>query len=259
MTQDRNKRKSKRVRHKVCTERRSLRLWYADRLGQWLLETERQELEDVLVNLFGYHLIQVGCLSDDDILDSSRILHRVVVDVDANGITDIFGLYGRPDALPIESDSVDVVLLPHTLEFEYAPHQVLREVDRVLVPEGHVVILGFNPWSMWGLWWTLRLRRGGPPWCGRFRSTLRLKDWLALLGFDTVLLQSYFFRPPLHHAGIMRRLGFLERLGKRWWPIFGGAYLLVAKKRVATLTPIKPRWRPRRSLVGADLPRPTMQ
>lgn len=251
--------KSRLRKPKVCTDRRRLRTWYAGLLGQWLLESEREQLEAVLPNLFGYHLLQVGCLSDHDLLDSSRILHRVVVDVDADDVTDVFGLFGRPDALPIESDSVDVVLLPHTLEFENDPHQVLREVDRVLVPEGHVVILGFNPWSIWGTWWTMRLRRGGPPWCGRFRSTLRIQDWLALLGFDTVMSQGYFFRPPFHHAGIMRRLDFMERLGKRWWPIFGGAYLLVAKKRVATLTPIKPRWRPRRSLVAADLARPTMQ
>jgi len=251
--------KSRQGNSKVCTERRRLRSWYAHRLGQWLLETERHELEAVLPNLFGYHLLQVGCLSDDDIVCCSRILHRVVVDVDADEITDVFGLYGRPDALPIESDSVDVVLLPHTLEFENDPHQVLREVDRVLVPEGHVVILGFNPWSIWGLWWTLRLHRGGPPWCGRFRGTIRIKDWLALLGFDTVLSQGYFFRPPFHHTGIMKRLGFMERIGRRWGSFFGGAYLLVAKKRVATITPIKPRWRPRRSLVTADIPRPTMQ
>lgn len=259
MAQEHKTRKLKWHRRKACTERRVLRAWYAGRLGQWFLETERTELETILPNLFGYHLLQVGCLNDTDMLDSSKILHRVVVDVDAEDTGDVFGLYGRPDALPIESDCVDVVLLQHTLDFELDPHQVLREVDRVLVPEGHVVILGFNPWSIWGLWWTIRLRRGAPPWCGRFRSTLRIKDWFSLLGFDTVLSRSYFFRPPFNHAGIMRRLGFMERMGGRGWSFFGGGYLLVAKKRVATLTPIKPRWRPRRSIITTDLPRPTMQ
>jgi SAM-dependent methyltransferase len=259
MARKRDKLKSMSGSRKVCTERWRLRDWYASNLGQWLQESERDELDVILPNLFGYHLLQIGCLNDKDILGSSRVLHRVVVDVDADKVTGIFGLYGRPDALPIESDSVDVVLLPHTLEFEHDPHQVLREVERVLVPEGHVVILGFNPWSIWGIWWTIRLRRGKPPWCGRFRSNMRIKDWLALLGFDTVMSQGYFFRPPFHHAGIMRRLSFMERFGKRWWSIFGGAYVLVGKKRVATFTPIKPRWRPRRSMITADLPRPTMQ
>ena len=259
MARDQNIQKLKPHGPPVCTERRHWRNWCANRPGQWLLETERHELEEILPNLFGYHLLQVGCLSGEDMLGCSRVLHRVVVDIDADEVTDVFGLYGRPDALPIDTDSVDVVLLPHTLEFENDPHQVLREVERVLVPEGHVVILGFNPWSIWGLWWNLRLRRGGPPWCGRFRGAIRIKDWLALLGFDTVVSQGYFFRPPFPHAGIMKRLGFMERMGRRWWPFMGGAYLLVAKKRVATLTPIKPRWRPRRSLVSANLTRPTLQ
>jgi len=160
MARDQNIQKSKPHGPPVCTERRHWRNWCANRPGQWLLETERQELEEILPNLFGYHLLQVGCLSGEDILGCSRVLHRVVVDIDADEVTDVFGLYGRPDALPIDTDSVDVVLLPHTLEFENDPHQVLREVERVLVPEGHVVILGFNPWSIWGLWWNLRLRRG---------------------------------------------------------------------------------------------------
>jgi len=93
------------------------------------------------------------------------------------------------------------------------------------------------------------LRRRRPPWSGDFRSILRLKDWLALLGFDLVYTRSFFFRPPLKRMGIMNRLDFLECVGRRWWPFLGGAYILVAKKRVVTLTPIKPRWRPRRRLI----------
>jgi hypothetical protein len=93
--------------------------------------------------------------------------------------------------------------------------------------------------------------RRQPPWCGRFISQARLRDWFQLLGFDVVLTTTYFFRPPLPSQSIMDRLGFLDRWGKRWWPFFGGAYVMVAKKRVATLTPIRPRWRPRRSRLGA--------
>ncbi len=243
---------------KRCAERWRLRQWYAEGLGRWLLESEQQQLDQILPNLFGYHLIQVGHMVDDDLLHSSRISHRVVVDGDLCRLEAAAGgpgLLGRPDALPLQRDSVDVVVLPHILEFEAHPHEVLREVERVLVAEGHVVILGFNPWSLWGLWRLLRRRHGHPPWYGTFRSVLRLKDWLALLGFDIIMTCNYFYRPPLRHAGFMRRLGFLERLGKRWWPFLGGAYVMVAKKRVVTLTPIKPRWRPRRRLVQVDLAR----
>lgn len=235
-----------------------MRQWYAQGLGQWLLENEQQQLDRILPNLFGYHLIQVGHMVDADLLYSSRISHRVVVDSeirDQEAATAGPTLLGRPDALPLQRDSVDVVVLPHILEFEASPHEVLREVERVLVAEGHVVILGFNPWSLWGLWRLLRRRRGHPPWYGTFRSVLRLKDWLALLGYDIIMARNDFYRPPLRHAGLMRRLSFLERLGNRWWPFLGGAYVIVARKRVVTLTPIKPRWRPRRRLVQVDLAR----
>jgi SAM-dependent methyltransferase len=162
-------------------------------------------------------------------------------------------MYTYAQALPILTDSVDVVVLAHTLEFEQDPHQVLREADRVLVPEGHVVILGFNPWSPWGLWHVLVSRWSRPPWSGQFRSLWRIKDWLALLGFDTTVSRGFFFRPPLRHDGVMHRLKVMEKLGQRFWPFAGAVYIIVAKKRVMRPTPIRPRWRPGRSLVGAGL------
>ena len=241
-----------------CISRNGLRLWYDTPVGNRLLDIERRKLDAILPNLFGYHLLQVGCMVDDDLLGASRISHRIVIDVVEDRPLQCVRLRAYPDRLPIASDSVDVVVLPHTLEFEADPHQALREIDRILIPEGHVVILGFNPWSWWGLRRLFRRRRRDTyPWCGRFRSLPRIKDWLALLGFDIVMTSGYFFRPPLNHDRIMRRLNFIETAGARWLPMLSGAYLLVAKKRVLTLTPIKPRWRPRRSLIGADMPEPT--
>jgi len=236
-----------------------MRRWYAGKLGQRLLASERAQLNAVLPDLFGYHLLQIGLSFKDDLLGSSRISHRVVMDPDVRrpghdvgGNVPNVHLWGKPESLPLQSDALDVVVLPHTLEYEAHPHEVLREIDRVLVAEGHVVILGFNPWSLWGIWRLLRFRRRRPPWSGNFRSILRLKDWLALLGFDPVYTRSYFFRPPLKHHGIMSRLAFLECIGRRWWPFLGGAYILVARKRVVSLTLVKPRWRPRRRLMEVD-------
>lgn len=229
--------------------------WYGLNLGRTLLETEVTRLNGILSNLFGYHLLQVGQIGDADLLAGSRITHRMVlgVDVETRGRK---CLYARADALPLASDTIDVIVLPHTLEFETEPHQVLREAERVLIPEGHVVILGFNPWSLWGLW-RLFLRRGSyPPWCGNFRGLTRIKDWLALLGFDTIEEQGYFFRPPLQNLRVMQKLSFMENVGARWWPGLAGCYVLLAKKRVATLTPIKPSWR-RSRLVNAGVVEPT--
>jgi len=244
--------------HEGTDKRCDVRVWFTQRLGQRLLDQECRHLEEVLPYLFGYHLVQVGRFTDQDLIGASRVLHRVVMDPDygANPLTP--GFYGCADALPIESDSIDVLLLHHTLEFEPDPHQVLREADRTLIPEGHVVIMCFNPWSLWGLWRLVLKRKGRAPWCGQFLSHTRLKDWLALLGFDIVVAKPYFFRPPLHSERIMQKLQFLDRLGERWWPVLPGSYLIVAKKRVATLTPIKPRWRPRRSRqLAPDLAGPT--
>lgn len=101
------------------------------------------------------------------------------------------------------------------------------------------------------IWRMVLCWRGRPPWCGRFISQARLNDWLRLLGFDIVESRRFFFRPPLSHKGMMRRLRFLDYIGRRWLPFFGAGYVVVARKRVATLTPIKSRWRPMRRPVAA--------
>ena len=149
---------------------------------------------------------------------------------------------GLPEALPFEGKSVDVVLMPHTLDFAEDPHQVLREVQRVLSPEGYAVILGFNPISLWGFWRVLVKRQRRVPWCGQFLSLFRLKDWLHLLGYETTQGAMYFYRPPFKKPGLMERLHFLDKFGDRWWPMAAGGYILVAQKHVLGMTPLKPVW-----------------
>lgn len=236
---------------------RRLRAWYRLRLGRLLLEMECARLAEVLPDLFGFHIVQVGRMADANLLIASRVPHRVVLDADTDTTASPPGVYSRSDALPIASDSLDVLVLPHTLEFESDPHQVLREAERTLIAEGSLVILGFNPWGLWGLWRLALASRADPPWCGRFLSLTRIKDWLKLLGFDIIEMRPYFFRPPLHNEGIMKRLNFMEMAGAHAWPNLAGAYIIVAKKRVIALTPIKPRWQKRRRLAGVDVVRPS--
>jgi SAM-dependent methyltransferase len=133
---------------------------------------------------------------------------------------------------------VDVVVLHHLLEFEPHPHQVLREVNRVLIGEGHAVIIGFNPWSLWGLWRHALAWRHQPPWCGCFFSQRRVKDWLRLLGFDIVHARHFYFRPPVKGPFFTTLFSFWEKTGAYRWPYCGGAYIVVAKKRLVCLTPI---------------------
>ncbi len=237
--------------------RQRLHRWHATALGNFLAEEELHQVDKALCNLFGYHLVQVGCSGWGNTFGSTRIPHCLVIDPDggqATGTTEnVTKVAGLPEALPIAADAVDVVVLPHVLEFTRDPHQVLREVDRILIAEGHVLILGYNPFSFWLLARVLFGWRQQPPWCGRLFSLARIKDWLGLLGFEVAHTRYFFYRPPLQHMGVLDRLSIVERLGRRLWPFLGGIYLVLAQKRVTTLTPIRPRWRPRRSFIPAGV------
>jgi SAM-dependent methyltransferase len=224
--------------------------WFQTALGKRLLNEEAEILQQILPHLFGYHLLQIGTLGHGRLLESSRIMHRCILSRShANTIRQPYSsVYALADNLPFAQDSLDVVVLPHVLEFEPNPHEILREVERVLIAEGHVVILGFNPVSLWGIWrWFAR--RDSAPWNGRFLPLLRLKDWLALLGFDLKKVNSFFYALPFQNDRLKNYTQFLETIGTRWLDRFGAVYVVVAKKRVATITPIKPKWLTQPSLV----------
>jgi ubiquinone/menaquinone biosynthesis C-methylase UbiE len=159
-------------------------------------------------------------------------------------------LVGEPGKLPVLTDGIDAVLLPHTLDFCLDPQKVLLEVERVLIPEGKVIISGFNPVSLWGVVKTLKRKKTRVPWNAHFVSYTRLHDWLSLLGFDVEQTEVMMFRPPLENKAMMDKLEFMETTGSRVWPRFGGVYLIKAVKRVSTLTPIKPMWKRRPRLLS---------
>lgn len=248
-------------RHNRCGELSqawsALQDWYQTPLGNTLAEIEMAKIDSTLANLFGYYLLQVGRLNDQNWLSQSRVSSCEVMDFQpAHPMMTTRAVQGLPYALPIQTDSHDVVLLPHVLEFSQHPHGILREVERILIPEGHVVMLLFNPWSLWAFWrWTVGWWPK-VPWCGRFISTTRVKDWLELLGFDVVSLDGYFFRPPIQNMKVLQRLNSLETVGSRIWPIFGASHLIVARKRVVTVTPIRQSWRPQKKIVSPGLVEP---
>jgi SAM-dependent methyltransferase len=157
--------------------------------------------------------------------------------------------------LPIATQSVDLVVLPHVLEFADEPHAILREVDRVMMPEGRLVIVGFNPWSLWGLRSSLGYSRGEYPWNGRFLSLPRVKDWLALLGFDVNAGRLIGYAPPFDSERLRRRFAFMEPAGDRWWAVGGAVYMLQAIKRVRGMRLLTPAWQEKaareRSIIAA--------
>jgi SAM-dependent methyltransferase len=225
--------------------------------GRLLLEHEIAALENLMADFFGYYLLQAGYPGGQPgYLLASRISKHVVVD--PLGLVPGLALkvQGEPGRLPVAGDSIDAVLLHHTLDFARDPHQVLREAERVLIPEGRLLVVGFNPWGPWGWWRALRQTRS----CLTRRHSIgqrRVQDWLSLLGFDVELTRHLMFRPPLASPRLMQSLSFLESLGVRWWPALSAVYVLQAVKRVSTLTPIKPAWSTRARVVRGGAIEPT--
>ena len=214
----------------------TLQSWFETPLGRYLLERERAYLDEVTPDIFGFHALQIG-MPGVDLLRENRITHKL--HVSSVGSPEVFA---RCHELPFATQSIDLVVLPHVLEFAEEPHAVLREVDRVMMPEGRLVIVGFNPWSLWGLRSALGYSRNALPWNGRFVSLLRVKDWLALLGFDVNAGRLVGYAPPFDSAKLRRRFGFMEPAGDRWWAVGGAVYMLQAIKRVRGMRLLTPAW-----------------
>jgi len=257
---------------------KSLSEWFATPQGDYVLAREHAHFERTVTDMFGYNALQLG-LPEHDFLHSSRIpLHisggnqagnavrvrRGVAEPSGSGVPASHLLPKSADSagnvsevrlicteLPFDSDCMDLVVLPHTLEFAAYPHQILREAARVLRPEGNLIISGFNPHSLWGLHRALG-RRQGYPWQGQFIALHRIKDWLALLGFEVAGTRFAAYAPPFHQSKWLERFAFMEMAGDRWWAVSGGVYFVHAIKRVHGMRLIKPKWK--EGLVGKLLP-----
>ncbi len=224
--------------------------WLSSPIGRCLVGWEQQWVDAAVADVFGFHALQLG-LRQLDGLRANRMPNRwLAVDgcgaeggeaadgTDANGAA--AALCCDFDALPFPGQSLDLVLLPHALERAGDAHDTLREVERILRPEGRVVITGFNPASLWGLrqragLWRRRIGLGGQaflPAEGEMIGWRRVRDWLRLLGFEVEQGRFGCWRPPLRSQRWIDRTAWLEPIGERAWPVFGAAYIVVAVKRV---------------------------
>jgi SAM-dependent methyltransferase len=216
-----------------------IRGWFSSRLGQQIVDTETAILDPVLENLFGYHLLQIG-ITERELFGASPVGHRFKMGISQAEQAPIIG---RVHELPFEKDSLDVVLMHHLLDFYESPHPILREVARVVIPSGYVVVVGFNPWSIWGLWKMMPFIGKNPPWNGSLISPGRLMDWLTLLDFGIDRAIYGFYRLPLLAKSRFKLPDFSQGLSRKQnWPV-GAVYVIVARKQVSTMTPIQPRWR----------------
>lgn len=216
--------------------------WFGTPLGRFLLQRERSLLQELLQRRFGYHMLQLGC-AELQLQDLSPIGHKFSFCPHPGGST-IHSARARGEAIPLASESVDLVLLHHALDYTPHQHQLLREAARVLIAGGSMVIVGFNPLSAWGLRSLLpwpRQRR--MPWKASLLGTHRLVDWLKLLEFQVEELRYGGYVLPVNEERCLRWTGRLAPLASRLnWPT-GGFYVIHARKQVIPLTPVQKRWR----------------
>ena len=235
-----------------------LAAWLQTAPGRYLLAWEQARLDHEVADAFGFHALQLG-MPELDGLRANRMPYRWVAsdslhaaqafpmppadDALSTGPTArALALHCEFDALPLPDASIDLVVLPHSLELARDPHQTLREVERVLVPEGRIVIVGFNPTSLWGLRQRLgRMRRGMGfarerglflPRAGEFIGYWRARDWLRLLGFEVEAGRFGCWRPALAGERWLQRFSWMDRVGDRWWPVLGAVYVICAVKHV---------------------------
>lgn len=217
-----------------------------------MADWESTQFDRVVSDVFGYHSLQLG-LPELPCLRNSRIRHCWVSNEHVSSTQAPLApssLYTDSVALPFPDQSLDLVVLPHTLELSLDPHATLREVERVLVPEGRVIISGFNPLSLWGQ----QQRRS--QWYARFGfqnfflpeqidfiGYWRLRDWLRLLSFEVEGGRFGCYLPSVQSPRWISRFGWMDKAGDRWWPILGSVYFLAAVKRVRGMRMLQPVWK----------------
>ena len=221
--------------------RSSLSGWLSTPQGAYVLGWELAQYDSAVDDVFGFRAVQVG-LPEVDFLRQNRIPYRFTLALEPGA-----ALAADPLQLPLASQSVDLVVLPHVLEGHPNPHDVLREVERVLMPEGQVVISGFNTASLWRVRQLFASRHNGAPWDAKFIGLLRLREWLRVLGFELNGGKFGCYAPPFRNEIWLKRFEFMEKAGARWWPVTGGIYVVRAVKRVHAMRIVTPAWRQERA------------
>ncbi|MEF1280185.1 class I SAM-dependent methyltransferase [Vibrio fortis] len=203
--------------------------------GPWLRESIQTRLDEWCPKLFGYHMLKLGGLSCEISSCTCNIQHQVNLDIQNplhNVIADDYNL-------PFLEKSFDVVVLSHQLDYSNDPHRMLREVDRVMMDDGYLIVTGFNPFSFTGLASLLPWRKNSLPWSGRMYTPNRVKDWLGVLNYQVIHCDTYALFPMSHYRAFWT---WLENSLGSWASVAGSQYFIVARKRTYPIKPIKPHW-----------------
>lgn len=232
----------------LSTSIRDLNEWTSSTAGQAITLQEIDMAQGQLQMVFGFHIATLSTFPSDILTQECRVQHHFRLDA----LTQTGG-QARTDfnRLPLADESIDAVVLRHVLDYSQSPHHVLREAARVLIPRGHVLIVGFNPYSLLGIYaFFARFFSSKPRWRMQFLSPLRLMDWLTLVELEPLNVEYGFFRPPLANEKALKYLHWMERWGTRWRIPFGGIVMVLARKDRAPLTPLKPSWKTEKTEPG---------
>ncbi|WP_193222330.1 class I SAM-dependent methyltransferase [Alkalilimnicola sp. S0819] len=227
--------------------------WFHTPLGRLLLDQEQAAVREALRGVYLQRVLQLGHLGAGRPLLADDALRRLYRGVGPQG--GVGDLLVDQDELPFQTSSLDAVILVHELDYNPQPHQLLREVNRILAPEGRLLVLGFNPWSLWGLsrYW---VQGEDLPAAAQHVSVRRLQDWFSLLGLTPLATERLLFRPPWQNPRLQHWLRVLDRYGPRLLPWAGGAYLCSAQKRLRGVTVLRPKWKKPKLVPGLAQPVP---
>jgi SAM-dependent methyltransferase len=228
--------------------------WYESPLGQHLLAQLKKPLDDALSTCFGYYALHIGCENlSPTLFEQSRIKHVFRLGSDSRQVDALV----EKQALPIASDSTDLVVLMHTLSQSRDPHAILREVNRVLIADGKLVIIDFNPVSLWGLRHLLQGWLDDAPWAGHYYTARRLQDWLRLLGFEMLNHTRSGHILPLQHQNRLTQSRLFNKFTRRWINFSAALNMMVFEKKIIPLTPARKRWA-KRQILAPKVARPTV-
>lgn len=225
--------------------------WQAMPHSEALKAVYEQQLSPIMQQCFGYHLIKLGGLSHSLTLPGCPIKHQVC---HAYQESSSGGVVALPTDLPYREKSVDAVLMTHVLDYSADPHQVLREVDHCLIPNGQLIIVGFNPYSAAGIARWLPIKKDSALHRARFFSRSRVIDWLSLMGYQVTLEKRFLFSEMLYSKDLNKTRKW-QTNAQKYLSFFASVYVIVGKKREYPLSLIKPSWKPvpKFSPVGASL------
>lgn len=219
---------------------RAMDFWYREWPGAMLVDRESVLLQPLLANTHGEYLLQVGGPSNLSLAAASPIENKIYVAPQYEALTEGPRIQCDLEALSIKPNSVNAIILAHQLAFAENPKHVLSEIFQAMAPNGLLIVLGFNPWSLWGVARHRRQKKGFP-WQGTFWSSPQVKRWLRAIGYRVITQKTLCYCPPVHNRRQAERWRLLETMGPYCLPNLGGAYLIAAQKRVVATTMIMDR------------------